>query len=111
MTVAERHRKIAQEMRDRILAANGARVRRIILFGSRARGRATPDSDFDLLVVEADPVSKRGEMVRLRSVLTGLSVPVDVLVMGEEEFQETKAVVGGIAYPAYKYGVVLYETP
>jgi predicted nucleotidyltransferase len=111
VSVAGRDRKIAQEMRDRILAANGARVRRIILFGSRGRGRPTPDSDFDILVVEADPVSKREEIVRLRSALTGLSVPVDVLVMGEEEFQETRAVIGGIARPANKYGIVLYETP
>jgi uncharacterized protein len=42
---------IAQELTRRILEALGSRVCRIILFGSRARGDARPDSDFDLLVV------------------------------------------------------------
>jgi len=31
--------------------------------------------------------------------------------MGEEEFEETREVIGGLAYPAQKYGVVLYENP
>ena len=29
--------------------------------------------------------------------------------MGEEEFEETKNVIGGLAYPANKYGTILYE--
>ena len=81
----------------------------IWLFGSRARGTHRPDSDFDLLVVEADPVSKREETRRLREAVKDLSVPVHVWVMGELEFEETKNVIGGLAYPAHKYGVVLYE--
>ena len=28
---------------------------RVILFGSRARGDARPDSDIDLLIIEAEP--------------------------------------------------------
>ncbi len=48
-------------------------------------------------------------MVRLRRVLSELPYPVDVRVMSEEEFEETKGVLGG-AYPAHKYGVVLYES-
>lgn len=29
--------------------------------------------------------------------------------MSEEEFEETKNVIGGLAYPALKYGLVLHE--
>lgn len=29
--------------------------------------------------------------------------------MGELEFEETKEVIGGLAYPANKYGIVLNE--
>ncbi len=29
--------------------------------------------------------------------------------MSEEEFEETKDVIGGLAYPANKYGLVLHE--
>lgn len=107
--IADADREIAEKLKDRFLANNGARIRRVILYGSRAEGTATLDSDFDLLVVEADPVSKREEMRRLREAAKDLSVPVHVWVMGEVEFEETKSVIGGMAYPAHKYGVVLYE--
>lgn len=109
--IAESDRKTVEELRDRLLARNGGRIRRIVLYGSRARGAATPDSDFDLLVVEADPVSKREEVSLLRLAVSDLPHPVDVWVMGEVEFEETKHVIGGLAYPAHKYGVILYENP
>lgn len=92
---------------SRLLAGDSARIRKLILYGSRARGSAAPDSDFDLLVVEADPVSKREELRRLSQLLSELPYSVDLWVMGEMEFEETKGVIGGLAYPAHKYGVVL----
>lgn len=103
--------RTVEELKNRLLVEANGRIRRIILYGSRARGMAVSDSDFDFLVIETDPVSKREEMLRLRRVLEDLAVAVDVWVMGETEFQETKGVIGGLAFPAYKYGVVLYENP
>ena len=107
--LSDRDRKIAEELREKLLAQDGARIRRVILYGSRPRGAATADSDFDLLVIEGDPVSKREEMCRLREAVRGLPVSVDVWVMGQTEFEETQNVIGGVAYPAHKYGGVLYE--
>src|SRR3990172_6912024 len=107
--IIDKDREIAEGLKKRLLAFDGERIRRVILYGSRARGSATEDSDFDLLVVEKDPVSKREEMRRLRQAFSGLDYPVDVWVMGEEEFEETREVIGGLAYPVHKYGVVLYE--
>lgn len=107
--IIEKNREIAEELKRKLLASNGERIRRVILYGSRAQDSATEDSDFDLLVVEKDPVSKREEMRRLRESLSDVEYPVDVWVMGEEEFEETRNVIGGLAYPAHKYGVVLYE--
>jgi predicted nucleotidyltransferase len=101
--------RTAEELRARLLAHGVGCIRRIILYGSRARGTASPESDFDLLVIETDPVSEREEMQRLRRAVHDLPYPVDVWVMGEQEFEETKNVIGGLAYPAHKYGVVLYE--
>jgi hypothetical protein len=56
---------IAQELTRRILQALGGRVHRIILFGSRARGEARPDSDFDLLVVLRDLTPRERRPLRL----------------------------------------------
>jgi len=65
--------KIAEATR-RLVAA--AQPRKIILFGSRARGDAREDSDLDLLVVERVVEDRVAEMVRLGRVLKGLILPV-----------------------------------
>jgi uncharacterized protein len=82
---------------------------RIILFGSAATGTGTSDSDIDLLVIEDDVEDVRAESVRLRSALGDLGWPVDVVVIRTERFEQTKNLIGGIAYPASRYGIVLYE--
>jgi predicted nucleotidyltransferase len=82
---------------------------RIILFGSAASGKMTSDSDIDLLVIEKFSKNTRRESVRIRSQLRGLGLPIDVFVMTSERFEQTKHVIGGIAYPANKYGKIIYE--
>ena len=99
--------RLIEEIVRRIRGAS--RVARIILFGSAAGGTMNPDSDVDLLVLEDEPDDVRQEMVRLRAALRGLEAPFDVLVMSKKRFEETKHVVGGIAFPAHKYGRVLYD--
>ena len=107
--ITEQEHQVASLLNDQILAGTDQPIRQIILYGSRAQGRGRPDSDFDLLVVAADPVVKRNERQRLRAYLTDVPYEVDVWVMGETEFEETKEVIGGLAFPAHKYGVVLHE--
>ena len=82
---------------------------RVILFGSAATGRMTRDSDVDLMILEASPADVREERIRLRQALRGLGHPFDVIVMATERFEESKDVIGGIAYPAHKYGRAIYE--
>ena len=60
---------------------------RIYLFGSRARGDAQADSDYDLMVVVAtlsEPSYKAAQ--RAHSALWGLRVAADVLVWSREAF-------------------------
>jgi predicted nucleotidyltransferase len=82
---------------------------RIILFGSAATGRMSRDSDIDLLILEATPENPRKESVRVRRSLGSLGFPFDVIVMATEWFEESKNVIGGLAYPAHKYGKVIHE--
>ena len=86
-----------------------ARPDRIILFGSAATGPMTRDSDIDLLVVASAFSNTLDERVRLYKALRGLGFPFDVFIIGSDRFEETKNIFGGIAYPANKYGRVLYE--
>ena len=82
---------------------------RIILFGSAASGNFSDESDLDILILEAKPENTRKERVRISDALRGLGFSCDVLVMETEVFDESKAVIGGLAYPANKYGRVIYE--
>lgn len=104
---------VARQLADRIVAGGGERVSRIILFGSRARGDAKPDSDFDLLVVVRGlvPADWEATVLGLYQVCRGLGVAVEPHAISEEEFDETRTIIGGLAYPAAKEGVVLYERP
>ena len=86
-----------------------ARPDRIILFGSAATGQMTKDSDIDLLVVEPTLANTHERRVAIRGAVGDIGYPVDVIVMRTERFERTKRFIGGIAYPANKYGRVLYE--
>jgi len=99
--------KLVAQLRQTIAACGSGRVSRIILYGSQATEEARSDSDFDVLVVERGAAPGRNERLRYIEALRAFPRPVDVWVMGEEELEETKNVVGGIAYPAHKYGIVL----
>ena len=93
----------------RLLRQATPNVGRIVLFGSHARGDARPDSDVDLLVVERTLIDRRAEMVRLRRVLRPLRIPVDLLVVSEEEVAAWGHLPGTGLYPALKEGRVLHD--
>ena len=98
---------LTHEIVRRILAA--AKPDQVILFGSAATGQMKRNSDIDLLIVEPDSIDQHEHSVRIRRALGNLGFPVDVIVISTERFEETKNIVGGIAYPAHKYGRVLYN--
>jgi len=96
-----------REIIDRIV--RGFSPRKIILFGSRARGTAAPESDVDLLVVTDRPGSKRQQAVAIDLALADIRVAKDVLVVGAEELDRDRDVLGTIAYPAWREGIVVYD--
>ena len=102
---------VSEETLEKIVAeiVRLAHPDRVILFGSAAADSMTTDSDLDLLVVEPEVADSRQESVRLRAALADTPLPIDVIVMSTERFEETKNVIGGLAYPAHKYGKTLYE--
>lgn len=105
MTIEEQE-KILDRLVKRLVRK--FKAERIILFGSRARGDAEPDSDFDLLVVLPVEGSVRKKRIEMRMALHDISVPNDIIVLTPEEFAWQRKQVGTIARPALREGKVLY---
>lgn len=72
----------------------GPRLSRLILFGSQARGDATPESDVDVLVVLEGPISSYEEAKRTSRVATEAAAYRDTALsfvhLSEEEFGDTR---------------------
>ncbi|MCG2769413.1 MAG: nucleotidyltransferase domain-containing protein [Anaerolineae bacterium] len=99
--------ELLREIRKRIEDAFSPE--RAILFGSYAERRATADSDLDLLVVTKRSMSRAERLARTQDLFRDMPLSVQVITISRQEFEETRDVIGGIAYPAAKYGRVIYE--
>lgn len=83
--------------------------RKIILFGSRARGDATEDSDIDLMIVE-DAVSDAAiEMTRLSRELSKIKFYADLVVTSQSYFDYWRDTPGNVYFEANLEGKVVYE--
>jgi len=86
--------------------------RRIILFGSRARGDARTDSDFDLVVVLDDNVpNERLSSQRRYEAHRDFATPVDIIPCREGVLAERGRAIGSLAHTVLTEGVVVYERP
>ena len=74
---------------------------RVVLFGSRARGDARPDSDADLLVVVREMIdgSRRKTVVAIGEALNHAGI-ADAMAEGD-----------GVVHTAMSEGRMLYERP
>ena len=68
------------ELRDRLIDTYSDRLIAIILFGSQARGDATLDSDFDVLIVLKDPVKTGKEIERTGYFLSPLCLKYNIVI-------------------------------
>jgi predicted nucleotidyltransferase len=85
--------------------------KRIVLFGSHARGDAGSDSDLDLFI-EMQTSRRPPERAIEVSAAFGLRPwPLDVVVYTPEEVQRLRGVSGTLLAAIEKEGKVLYEQP
>lgn len=66
--------ELLREIRTRLEAAHGTRLRGVILYGSEARGEAGQESDIDVLVLLEDPVDYGRDLERNLEALYPLSL-------------------------------------
>lgn len=103
--------KIIKEMSAIIVEA--VNPKKIILFGSQARGTSRPDSDLDFLIVQDQPFSpastRRQQMAKLWRLLAHFPVSQDLVVFTEEEVEKWRHARNHVIARALREGKVVYE--
>lgn len=87
------------------------RPKRIVVFGSHARGDARPDSDLDIFVEMETPRRPPERAIEVSSVFGLRSWPLDVVVYTPEEVRRLRHVKGTLLSVIEQEGKVLYEQP
>jgi predicted nucleotidyltransferase len=92
---------------DAIVPAMSAEA--VYLFGSRARGEAHADSDYDLLVIVPDDFPReRMAPMETYELSRKVRIPADIIACRRSRFEDTKDKVGTLSYEATKLGRLVY---
>ncbi len=109
MTTSSTVNPLIQEIVRRIVKVS--QPEKVILFGSRARGTARPESDIDLLVIAHSTQPRHRRAAPLYGALSDILTPMDIIVYSPEEVQEWSEVHQAFVTTAIREGQVLYENP
>ncbi len=94
----------------KILEEMGVKAEKIILFGSRARGDFSGQSDWDFLIMVRERLAreeKRRIAHLVRKRLAELELDCDVIVRSEAEVEGRKNVIGSVIKSALEEGLTL----
>jgi uncharacterized protein len=81
---------------------------RVILFGSRARDEARPDSDIDLFIEMGSELNPRARSSAVYAAFEDCDWPMDVLVYTPQEVSDLRGVFGTMLSIIESTGRVLY---
>jgi hypothetical protein len=82
----------------------------LIAFGSAARGPLEGANDLDLLVVEPTVANRYSEVVRLQKALSGLLIPVDLVVSSQAATNQRCHGPGTLEFTARTQGRLLHDS-
>ena len=85
------------------------RPQKIVLFGSRARGTARPNSDYDILIIQNTRLSPYRRTCEIYGAWAGLPVEVEVVMYTPREVREWRNASRAFVTTALREGKVLYE--
>jgi predicted nucleotidyltransferase len=86
---------VARTFRDALLE-RGYPVRRVVLFGSVARGQATEDSDLDIAVVcDRFAATRHEENMALRRLRWGIDIRIEPICLHPDDFGKRSAGIPG----------------
>lgn len=82
---------------------------KIILFGSFAYGKPTPDSDVDLLIIFQTDLAPRDRSWQVSKLLIPRPFPLDILVKTPEEITQALHNQDSLIQEIVSKGILLYE--
>jgi predicted nucleotidyltransferase len=85
--------------------------KRIMVFGSHARGDAGPDSDLDLFIEMDTPLRPPDRAIEVSEVFGLRPWAMDIVVYTPDEVRRLRHVKGTLLSVIEKEGKVLYEQP
>lgn len=85
------------------------RPRRIMVFGSHARGEAGPDSDLDLFIEMDTPRRPPERAIEISKAFGLRPWPMDIVVYTPEEVRRLRRINGTLLSVIEREGKVLYE--
>jgi len=84
-------------------------VKKIILFGSYAKGTEKSDSDIDICILTDENIRKIEILRKIRRALYDyVSIPLDLLIYKTDEFYERAEKLKSIEREIKKEGVAIY---
>jgi len=86
-----------------------AKPKRIVLFGSRAKGTNRPDSDWDFLIIKESDQPRYLRAAPIRRAIAGLLPAKDIVVYTPEEIAEWENVPNAFVTQILSEGKTLYE--
>jgi predicted nucleotidyltransferase len=113
MTVAADYPSVTNGLLERVVEGvlSAGDPQMIVLFGSRARGQARPDSDLDLLIIEESRLPRYKRSPRYYLALAEVFPSKDIMVYTPAEVKHWAAVPNAFVTTALREGKVLYVRP
>jgi len=102
--------KVIKQVILDIASKHGVEVDRIILFGSRARGDYSEDSDWDILIVtkkKLDKETKEKLWLEVGRMLVRHEIIPEIIIASSEEMRKYGRYYGFVHYQALTEGKVL----
>jgi predicted nucleotidyltransferase len=85
------------------LREKGVKITKIILFGSQITGKATEESDLDIVIISEDfkgkDIFKRAELTKEAEIMTikKFMIPLDIITLTPEEFESGTSLIAEYA--------------
>ncbi|MCD6408523.1 nucleotidyltransferase domain-containing protein [bacterium] len=104
----EREIEVAKKVIVEEIEKRGLKVKKIFLFGSRAKGQFKKESDWDFYVIidrEIDFISKTKILTQIKRRLAKYKIPNDIIIQSAPVVAERKNDVGYLTYYVLKEGI------